>query len=144
MKSMISNFNIYSPKTYNLKKMNYKIQNRKPRTLNLLIVMGIILATLYLLFAGYYSVFAQTEQTDEQKLIETIENAKKIVTEKLIPRRDELFKKLSDLEKENIILKEGLVELEIYKKKAQGYDALSNDIKVMNDRFERIYNILTE
>lgn len=141
---MISNFNIYSPKTYNLKKMNYKIQNRKPRTLNLLIVMGIILATLYLLFAGYYSVFAQTEQTDEQKLIETIENAKKIVTEKLIPRRDELFKKLSDLEKENIILKEGLVELEIYKKKAQGYDALSNDIKVMNDRFERIYNILTE
>lgn len=125
--------------------MNYKIQNRKPKPLNPLIVMGIILATLYLLFAGYYTiVFAQTEQTDEQKLIETIENAKKIVTEKLIPRRDELYLKLSNLEKENIKLKEGLVELEIYKKKAQGYDALSSEIKVLNDRFERIYNILTE
>jgi len=124
--------------------MNYKIQNRKPRPMNYLIKIGLILATLYLLFAGYYSVFAQNEQTDEQKLLETIDNAKKIVTEKLIPRRDELFKKLSDLEKENTKLKTDLVNLEIYKTKAQGYDALSSEIKILNNRFERIYNILTE
>lgn len=125
--------------------MNYKIQNRKLRPLNPLIVIGIILATLYLLFAGYYSIVsAQTEQTDEQKLIEAIETAKKIVTEKLIPKRDEIYAKISTLEKENAKLKTDLVNLEVYKTKAQGYDALSLEIKVLNDRFERIYNILTE